>query len=48
MTEIRLACEPAPDNPANEDYAFVTPSFVGVLDGVSAPGLTTGCVHGTS
>src|SRR4051794_29682046 len=44
---VRLASEPAPDRPVNEDAAFAADGLVGVLDGVSVfDGVPTGCRHG--
>jgi hypothetical protein len=44
---VRLASEPAPGRPANEDAGFTVDGLVGVLDGVSVPdGVWSGCMHG--
>jgi hypothetical protein len=43
---VRLASEPAPGRPENEDGVLHVGSLVGVLDGVTAlPDLDSGCVH---
>ncbi len=38
--------EKAPGSPENEDSLVITGGLVGVLDGVTAPKLDTGCMHG--
>ncbi|GHJ44086.1 hypothetical protein Cs7R123_14280 [Catellatospora sp. TT07R-123] len=43
---VTTATEAAPGRPDNEDQVFQHGPVVGVLDGVTAPDLPTGCVHG--
>ncbi|MDI1461582.1 hypothetical protein QEZ54_11415 [Catellatospora sp. KI3] len=43
---VTSATEAAPGRPANEDQVFRHGRVVGVLDGVTAPDLPTGCAHG--
>jgi hypothetical protein len=43
--QISYACEPSPDTAANEDFVVAGPQFALVLDGATASGLPTGCVH---
>lgn len=44
--QTTLTCEPSPDTAANEDVALAGEDFVLVLDGATASGLPSGCVHG--
>src|SRR5262245_57615162 len=47
MMEVRLASEPAPGQPVNEDHALAVGSLVAVLDGVTQPpDVDIGCSHG--
>ena len=42
--QITYATEPGSDHP-NEDFVLAGPEFVIVLDGATAPGISSGCIH---
>lgn len=43
--QISQVCQVGPDAAANEDFVLVSERFVVVLDGATASGLPSGCVH---
>ncbi|MFC1417277.1 protein phosphatase 2C domain-containing protein [Streptacidiphilus cavernicola] len=43
--QVSYVCRAGPDTAVNEDFVLASERFVVVLDGATASGLPTGCVH---